>query len=231
MINVKDSRIMKINKENMLLYAITDRKWLNGRTLAWQAGEILKNGATFLQLREKHLTHSEIIKEALVIKEVAAKYHVPFVIDDDVSAAKEADADGVHIGQKDVDYQKAREVLGSNKIIGMTAHNLKEALAAEEAGADYIGVGAVFATSTKKDTSPMPISVLKEITASITIPVVAIGGINHNNILKLSGTGIDGVAVVSALFGQKDAGSAAKELLKLCRQVVYGTPAQKGNNY
>lgn len=213
---------MKIDKKDLLLYAITDRQWLNGRTLAYQVEEVLKNGATFLQLREKCLGHDELVKEALVIKKIAAKYNVPFVIDDDIYAAKEADADGVHIGQNDQDYKIARKVLGDDKIIGMTAHNLKEAIAAKKAGADYIGTGAVFTTSTKKDTIPMPMEVLKEITDNITIPVVAIGGINHGNILQLKGSGIDGVAVISALFAQENIGEATRELLKLCKEATNG---------
>lgn len=141
---------MNIDKKDVLLYAITDRQWLNGKTLASQVEEVLKNGATFLQLREKHFKHDELVREAITIKEIAAKYNVPFVIDDDVYAAREADADGVHIGQSDTDYKRARNILGRDKIIGMTAHNLKEAIAAQNVGADYIGVGAVFTTSTKK---------------------------------------------------------------------------------
>ena len=181
---------------------------------------MLKNGATFLQLREKHIGHDELVKEALVIKEIAARYSVPFVIDDDVYAAKEADADGVHIGQSDNNYKMAREILGSDKIIGMTAHNLKEAIAAQNAGADYIGTGAVFTTSTKKDTIPLTMEALKNITNNITIPIVAIGGINHDNILQLKGLGVDGVAVISALFAQENVGEATHTLLNLCKEIV-----------
>lgn len=211
---------MNIDKKDVLLYAITDRQWLNGKTLASQVEEVLKNGATFLQLREKHFKHDELVREAITIKEIAAKYNVPFVIDDDVYAARETDADGVHIGQSDTDYKRARNILGRDKIIGMTAHNLKEAIAAQNVGADYIGVGAVFTTSTKKDTVPMSFATLKEITDNITIPVVAIGGINHNNILELKGSGIDGVAVISALFAQKNTGKATRDLLNLCEEVI-----------
>lgn len=213
---------MKINKKNMLLYAITDRQWLNGRTLVSQVEEVLKNGATFLQLREKNLPYNELIREALEIKEIADRYNVPFVINDNIYAARETGADGVHIGQGDASYKKARELLGDGKIIGMTAHNLEEALAAQEAGADYIGTGAVFATSTKNDTTPMTLSTLKEITDNITIPVIAIGGINHKNIVKLKDSGIDGVAVISALFAQENAGSATARMLNLCREVING---------
>lgn len=213
---------MKINKESMLLYAITDRKWLNGRTLVSQVEEALKNGATFLQLREKNLSYNELVKEAVQIKKIAAKYKVPFVINDNIYAAKEAGADGVHIGQGDASYHKARKLLGDNKIIGMTAHNLNEALAAQKAGADYIGAGAVFTTSTKQDTIPMPFDILKEITDNISIPVVAIGGINHENIKKLKGLGINGVAVISALFAQENISAATARMLDLSKEIVNG---------
>ena len=213
---------MKISRKDLLLYAITDRTWLNGRSLLSQVEEVLKNGATFLQLREKNLSYNELVEEAVQIKEIAARYNVPFVINDDIYAAKEAGADGVHIGQDDASYIKAREVLGDGKIIGMTAHNLREALAAQEAGADYIGTGAVFPTSTKHDTIPLPLDRLREITDNIQIPVVAIGGINHKNILSLKGSGIDGAAVISAIFAQEDVGLATAEMLNLCREVVNG---------
>ncbi|MFG6392724.1 MAG: thiamine phosphate synthase [Lachnospiraceae bacterium] len=213
---------MKINKENMLLYAITDRKWLNGRTLASQVEEVLKNGVTFLQLREKNLTYDELVKEAIQIKKIAAKYKVPFVINDNIYAALEAGADGVHIGQGDASYQEARKLLGDNKIIGMTAHNLNEALDAQNAGADYIGAGAVFTTSTKHDTIPMQFNTLKEITDNISIPVVAIGGINHENIKELKGLGINGVAVISALFAQENIGIATARMLDLSKEIVNG---------
>ncbi len=213
---------MKISRNDLLLYAITDRTWLNGRSLLSQVEEVLKNGATFLQLREKNLSYNELVEEAVQIKEIAARYNVPFVINDDIYAAKEAGADGVHIGQDDASYIKAREVLGDGKIIGMTAHNLREALAAQEAGADYIGTGAVFPTSTKHDTIPLPLDRLREITDNIQIPVVAIGGINHKNILSLKGSGIDGAAVISAIFAQENVGLATAEMLNLCREVVNG---------
>lgn len=213
---------MKINKENMLLYAITDRKWLNGRTLTSQVEEVLKNGVTFLQLREKNLPYDELVKEAVQIKKIAAKYKVPFVINDNIYAALEAGADGVHIGQGDASYQEARKLLGDNKIIGMTAHNLTEALDAQNAGADYIGAGAVFTTSTKQDTIPMQFNTLKEITDNISIPVVAIGGINHENIKELKGLGINGVAVISALFAQENIGIATARMLDLSKEIVNG---------
>lgn len=210
---------MKIEKNAMQLYAITDRNWLNGNTLASQVEDALRGGATFLQLREKNASKEEIIKEALEIKEICKKYNVPFVIDDDVDIAKEVNADGVHIGQNDASYKYARDILGDNKIIGMTAHNLEEAMAAQNSGADYIGVGAVFNTSTKLDTIPMSRETLMQITSNISIPVVAIGGINENNILELKGSGVDGVAVISAIFSKKDITEAAKNLLSLSKQL------------
>lgn len=210
---------MKIEKNAMQLYAITDRNWLNGNTLASQVEDALRGGATFLQLREKNASKKEIIKEALEIKEICKKYNVPFVIDDDVDIAKEIDADGVHIGQNDASYKYARDILGDNKIIGMTAHNLEEALTAQNSGADYIGVGAVFNTSTKLDTIPMSRETLMQITSNISIPVVAIGGINENNILELKGSGVDGVAVISAIFSKEDITEAANNLLSLSKQL------------
>ncbi|MBQ1994113.1 MAG: thiamine phosphate synthase [Lachnospiraceae bacterium] len=210
---------MKIEKNAMQLYAITDKSWLNGNTLASQVEDALRGGATFLQLREKNASKEEIIKEALEIKEICKKYNVPFVIDDDVDIAKEIDADGVHIGQNDASYKYARDILGDNKIIGMTAHNLEEALTAQNSGADYIGVGAVFNTSTKLDTIPMSRETLMQITSNISIPVVAIGGINENNILELKGSGVDGVAVISAIFSKEDITEAANNLLSLSKQL------------
>ena len=210
---------MKIEKNAMQLYAITDRNWLNGNTLASQVEDALRGGATFLQLREKNASKKEIIKEALEIKEICKKYNVPFVIDDDVDIAKEIDADGVHIGQNDASYKYARDILGDNKIIGLTAQNLEEALTAQNSGADYIGVGAVFNTSTKLDTIPMSRETLMQITSNISIPVVAIGGINENNILELKGSGVEGVAVISAIFSKEDITEAANNLLSLSKQL------------
>ena len=206
--------------EDLMVYAITDRYWLNGAKLADQVEDVLKNGATFLQLREKSFTHEEMVAEAKEIKAIAAKYQVPFVINDDIYAAKESDADGVHIGQSDMEYRKAREILGEDKIIGLSAGNLQEAIDAEKMGADYIGVGAVFHTDTKKDTTAMSFEELKEITDTVSIPVVAIGGISADNLMQLAGTGIDGISVISAIFGQEDPGAATKKLVELTREML-----------
>ncbi len=211
---------MKLDKTAMLLYAVTDSTWLNGRKLAYDVEEVLKAGATFIQLREKHAKHDELVILAKEIKKLTDKYKIPFVIDDDVETAKEVDADGVHIGQSDTELIKARKILGNDKIIGVSAANLKEALDAEKNGADYIGIGAMFNTDTKKDHTSITFEQAKEITNAVNIPVVAIGGINKNNILKLKGTGIDGVAVISAIFAQNDRYNAAKELLELSQEVV-----------
>lgn len=155
------------------------------------------------------------------IKEIAARYRVPFVINDDIYAAKEIDADGVHIGQSDMEYQKARQILGPDKIIGISASTLEEAVAAEKAGADYIGVGAVFPTDTKADHIPVTFEELKQITDTVSIPVVAIGGINADNLTKLAGTGIDGISVISAIFAQPDPGIATKELLARTKEISH----------
>lgn len=211
---------MKVNKESMLVYAITDRHWTGEKTLEQQVEEVLKNGATFLQIREKNMPHDELVKEAVRIKEIAKKYNVPVVIDDDIYAVIEADADGVHIGQKDMDYIEARKLLGDDKIIGMTAPSVELAKKAEELGADYIGAGAVFNTNTKKDTKPLELDTLKEICNSVSIPVVAIGGIDHSNVRELKGTDIDGVAVISALFGASNPGEATRELVSIMKDVI-----------
>lgn len=211
---------MKVNKESMLVYAITDRHWTGRQTLEQQVEEVLKNGATFLQIREKNMPHDELVKEAVRIKEIAQKYNVPVVIDDDIYAVIEADADGVHIGQNDMDYIEARKLLGDDKIIGMTAPSVELAKKAEELGADYIGAGAVFSTNTKKDTKPLELNTLKEICNSVSIPVVAIGGIDHSNVRELKGTDIDGVAVISALFGASDPGEATKELVSIMKEII-----------
>lgn len=210
---------MKVNSDSMKLYAVTDSHHLNGRKLEEVVEDVLRGGATFLQLREKDMSHDELVKEAVIIKKIADRYNVPFVIDDDIYAAKETDADGVHIGQSDADYQTARKLLGPDKIIGMTAPSVELAKKAEAMGADYIGAGAVFNTSTKKDTHPLSTDTLKEIADSVSIPVVAIGGINKDNINELRGTDIDGVAVVSALFAVDNPYDAAGELLELSKSL------------
>lgn len=208
-------------KKSMLLYAITDRAWLKeGETLEEVVEDVLKSGATFLQLREKIQGHEEIVEMAKKLQALCKKYNVPFVVNDDIMAAKEIDADGVHIGQSDMEYTKAREILGPDKIIGVSAGNLQEAKEAERVGADYIGVGAVFHTDTKKDATSLTMDQLKEICEAVSIPVVAIGGISVDNALELKGTGIDGICVISAIFGSENPSEATKKLLDLSKKIV-----------
>ena len=207
-------------REQMLLYAVTDRHWLNGRTLYEQVEEALKGGATFIQLREKDLTEEEFLEEAKKIQQLCKKYRVPFIINDNVKLAKEIDADGVHVGQSDMEALDVRAQLGEEKIIGVSARTVEQALLAEKHGADYLGVGAVFQTGTKTDAREVEHSVLKEICTKVDIPVVAIGGITQDNVKELSGSGINGVAVISAIFAQKDIETATAKLKSCVEQIV-----------
>ena len=216
---------MKFTKDeiraSMLLYAVTDEMWLKeGQTLASVTEEVLKNGATFLQIREKELGDADFLNQAKALKEVAARYGVPYVVNDNIQVALECDADGVHVGQSDIVGKDVRSMIGPDKILGVSANTVETAIAAEKAGADYIGVGAVFNTSTKKDATTLSVSQLREICDAVRIPVVAIGGISSGNILQLSGSGIDGVAVVSAIYAQSDPGAATAELLEKARKMV-----------
>ena len=211
---------VKVKAEDMQLYAVTDTQWLNGRDFLEVIESVLANGATFLQLREKNATHEEIVTKAKAIKPIAKKYGVPFVIDDDIYAAKEADVDGVHIGQNDASYEKAREVLGEGKIIGMTVKTRQQAENAIRLGADYVGMGAVFHTSTKKDAKDMSRETLLELAGMMKdIPVVAIGGISYDNCDYLKDTGVDGIAVVSAIFASDDCALATRKLFVKTREL------------
>jgi thiamine-phosphate pyrophosphorylase len=208
-------------RESMLLYAVTDRTWLKeGETLAQVTQKVLEHGATFLQIREKELSHDAFLAEAKLLKELAGRYRVPFVVNDDIDIALACDADGVHVGQSDIVGKDVRAMIGPDKILGISANTVETAKAAQAAGADYIGVGAVFTTTTKADAKNLTVEALREIVSAVEIPVVAIGGISADNLLQLKGSGVDGVAVVSALFGQKDPGAAAARLLELCRELV-----------
>ena len=211
---------MNCRPEDMLLYAVTDRAWLNGETLESQVEKALKGGATFVQLREKELDEEMFLEEAKKIKKLCAEYHVPFVINDNVDIALKVDADGVHVGQSDMEAGKVREKLGPDKIIGVSAQTVEQALLAEKHGADYLGVGAVFQTGTKTDAREVEHSVLKEICTKVDIPVVAIGGITQDNVKELSGSGINGVAVISAIFAQKDIETATAKLKSCVEQMV-----------
>ncbi len=215
---------MKFTKDElrrgMTLYAVTDRTWLGDRTLEQVVEEVLRGGATFLQLREKELKGEALLELARRIKEVAARYRVPFVVNDSVELALACDADGVHVGQRDLMGRDIRAIIGPDKILGITANTVELAVAAEKAGADYIGAGAVFGTTTKGDAKNLSLDTLGEICRSVTIPVVAIGGINAGNLPRLAGTGAAGAAVVSALFAQAQPEQAARALRALAEEMV-----------
>ena len=210
---------LRVNADAMTLYAVTDRTWVEDTTLMNQVKEALEGGITFLQLREKHLSKEEFIKEAREMKELSKKYKVPFVINDNIEVALAVDADGVHIGQDDMSVEEARKLLGEDKIIGVSAHNVEEAIKAQKGGADYLGVGAVCATSTKKDANVVSKEEIKKICHTVEIPVVAIGGIKKENIKTLEETDVDGVAVVSAIFAAKDIKKDTKQLRGLVEEM------------
>ena len=208
-------------RKAMLLYAVTDRMWLKeGEALADVVETVLQNGATFLQIREKDLTPDAFETEAERLKALCTQYGVPFVVNDSVEIALRCDADGVHVGQSDIRGRNIRAIIGEDKILGISAGTVEEAVEAERVGADYIGVGAVFETGTKKNARSMTVERLKEIVSAVSIPVVAIGGISAENIMQLRGSGVDGVAVVSAIFAAKNPGKATTALLKLAKEVV-----------
>ena len=211
---------MKVSRESMLLYAVSDRQWLGDRTLVSVAEEILKNGATFFQLREKHLRGQALLEEAKALAALCRGYGVPFVVDDDVEVAIASGADGVHVGQSDLEAGKVRELIGPDRILGVSARTVEQAVLAEERGADYLGVGSVFSTSTKLDANSIAIDEIRRIREAVSIPLVAIGGISEQNILQLKGAGVDGVAVVSALFAQPEPGEAAARPAAPAREIA-----------
>ncbi|MGI6255661.1 MAG: thiamine phosphate synthase [Acutalibacter sp.] len=213
---------MKCDKKDLLLYAVTDRSWLGERTLYQQVEEALQGGATFVQLREKELEKEAFRQEALEIKELCRRYHVPFVLDDDVELAREVDADGVHVGQSDMEAGDVRALLGEGKILGVSAQTVEQAVLAEQRGADYLGVGAVFHTDSKADAQAVSYETLKAICQAVHIPVIAIGGIGKKNVLELKGSGICGIAVISAIFGAADIRQATQELKALTEEMVAG---------
>lgn len=211
---------MRLDKKYMQLYAVTDRAWTGNKTLYEQIKEALENGVTCVQLREKNLDEASFIEEAKKISVLCRQYNTPFIVNDNVNVAIASNADGIHIGQEDMGLKDVRKIVGENMIIGISAHTVEEAKFAQENGADYIGIGAVFETSTKNDVEVIPYEKVKSICDAVDMPKVAIGGINAENILKLKGSGIDGVAVVSAIFGAKDIGKATKELYTLSNNLI-----------
>ncbi len=206
---------MKISPENLRLYAVTDRRWLDGRSLASDVEAAIRGGVTCVQLREKELGFDAFLQEAIALKAVCSQYGVPLIINDNVDILLQSGADGIHVGQKDQNAREVRRLIGPDKILGVSAATVAEALQAEEDGADYLGCGAVFATSTKTNTRSVDNALLSEISASVKIPVVAIGGISQENAGSLRGTGIAGTAVVSAIFAQPDIRQAASSLKAL----------------
>lgn len=215
---------MKPDKSSMLLYAVTDRMWTGSSSLASQVEEAIRAGVTFLQLREKDIAFDEFVKLGREIKEVTDKYSIPYIINDAVEVAIACCADGVHVGQHDMQACDVRNKIGPDKILGVSVQTVEQAVLAERNGADYLGVGAVFSTSTKTDADAVSYETLREICSSVSIPVVAIGGINSKNILELGRSGIDGVAVVSAIFAQKDIAAATRELRTLVEKLVQVGP-------
>ena len=211
---------MNCDKKDLLLYAVTDRTWLGEKTLYEQVEEALMGGATFIQLREKELDEGTFLQEAIEIQKLCKKYQVPFVINDNVEIARKMNADGVHVGQSDMEAGDVRAILGEDKILGVSAQTVAQAVLAEQRGADYLGVGAVFRTGSKADAEDVSHETLKRICAAVNIPVVAIGGIGKHNVLELKGSGIDGIAVISAIFAAQDIRSATSELKTLTKQVV-----------
>ena len=211
---------MKCGKEMMRLYAVTDRAWVGRQSLCEQVEAALKGGVTCVQLREKELPQDEFLAEAMAISSLCRQYGVPLFINDNVEVAIACHADGIHVGQTDLEASQVRHRVGSGMMIGVSVHSVEEALEAVKQGADCLGVGAMFATSTKTDVDVLPMETLRAICDAVEIPVVAIGGINRDNIPRLSGTGVDGVALVSAIFGAEDIEKECRQLRQLAEEMV-----------
>lgn len=201
-------------KEMLKLYLVTDRKWLNGRKLTDDLKKAILGGVTTIQLREKNLSNEEFISIAKEVKKVCQNYHIPFIINDNLEVALAINSDGIHIGQNDIPASIVRKQIGPNKILGVSVHNLKEAFQAKIDGADYVGVGAIFSTETKNDATNVTLDSLKKICDNIDLPVVAIGGINLDNISKLKDINIAGIAVVSAIMKANDITAASGQLVR-----------------
>lgn len=211
---------MKCDKKTMLLYAVTDRMWTGKQTLYEQVEDALRGGVTCVQLREKELDEDAFLKEAIEIKELCHKYQVPFFVNDNVEIAIQCGADGIHVGQEDMAAGAVRALVGDQMMIGVSVHTVEEAIEAVKNGADCLGVGAMFSTSTKLDADVLPMQTLSDICHAVDIPVVAIGGLNKNNIAKLAGTGVDGVALVSAIFAAENIENECRELARISGEMV-----------
>ena len=204
----------------MLLYVVTDRTWLGENNLISQVEDTIKAGVTFVQLREKNKPFDEFVCEAAQIKKLTDRYGIPFVINDNIEVALAVSADGVHVGQSDKGVMDVRALIGDDKIMGVSAVTVEQAVLAEQCGADYIGVGAMFATQTKQDADTVTFDTLKQICEAVSIPVVAIGGICEENILQLKGCGMDGVAIISAIFAKPDIRKATESMRSLSQRIV-----------
>lgn len=202
------------------LYAVTNRHWLGNQTLLEQVQEALDGGATCIQLREKQLDEENFLKEAIEIQKLCKEYHVPFIVNDNVEIAKDMHADGIHVGQSDMEALDVRKALGNDVILGVSAQTVEQAKKAEAHGADYLGVGAVFPTGSKDDADDVSHETLQAICEAVSIPVIAIGGITQDNVKELAGSGIVGIAVISAIFAQKDITQATKDLKQATEQML-----------
>ncbi len=215
---------MEFHRDMLLLYAVTDRSWTGRQTLYDQIQAALEGGVTMVQLREKRLSTQALVEEAVEIKELCHRYHVPLIINDNVEAAVASGADGVHVGITDTPVAEIRKRAGGSFIIGATAKTVAQAIAAEQAGADYLGVGAVFPSPTKQNAIRITLEQLKQICSAVSIPAVAIGGIGRENVAALAGGGMAGIAVVSAIFAEKNIQNAAAELKEMVRKVASPWP-------
>lgn len=211
---------LRLDKRQLTLYAITNRNWLNNSTMENDVEKALRAGVTILQIREKNITEEEYIERTQSLKKITEKFNVPLIVNDNIEVAIKSGADGVHLGQDDINSLSIRERIGEKMILGVSAHNVEEAKKAEEMGANYLGVGAVFSTSTKNDAENIPFGTLKEICDTVSIPVVAIGGITKENIKGLIGSGISGISVISAIFAEKDIEKATKEIKEEINKIL-----------
>lgn len=216
----KNQKSGRCTQKDLTLYAITDRHWLNGQTLKSQVEKALKGGATMIQIREKDLNEKDFLLEAEELLALCRSYNVPFIVNDNVELAVKIGADGVHVGQSDMNARDVRALIGNDKILGVSTQTVEQALFAQECGADYLGVGAVFPTGSKDDAEVLDRKTLMDICKAVSIPVVAIGGITKDNVRELKGTGIAGISVISAVFAQKDIQNATAELLKRTEEIL-----------
>ena len=216
----KNKKSGRCAQKDLTLYAITDRHWLNGQTLKSQVEKALKGGATMIQIREKDLNEKDFLLEAEELLALCRSYNVPFIVNDNVELAVKIGADGVHVGQSDMNARDVRALIGNDKILGVSTQTVEQALFAQECGAEYLGVGAVCPTGSKDDAEVLDRKTLMDICKAVSIPVVAIGGITKDNVRELKGTGIAGISVISAIFAQKDIQNATAELLKRTEEIL-----------